>query len=168
MIFMDLRLVLDYSTKAQTLLYQFIGEHEDVLHRTYDTITPFNSIHKLMAHMNGAEERWVCGGIYGETFERYESIASPTLSGLEAKFRELRAKTTAAFDRDDLHETVAYPMVLLGRVCHITKEEMLFQTFNHEMGHRSQILMALMQFGIDTPFFDYPVLHPGTISAGSQ
>jgi uncharacterized damage-inducible protein DinB len=156
---MRLEVLLAYSGKVNRGLEAFLSEHPEILHKEFSTLSSFNSIGKLIAHSIGAERRWVGRWIQGHTVDRYEDRAAVTLEGLFKDQRAARDETLqflASCSDLDLARPITFDLPLWNIHGVMTVEESLFHVLNHETYHRGQISMALQQWQIDPPNFDYP------------
>jgi len=155
---MELKTFADYSTSAQTRLYEFVLDKPDACAKKFETIGPCKSIRELLAHMIGAEEAW-CARIQGnELPPRYEGRAPEDISAIFADWRAQRGITQSAVDNAspaELARSVHVRLLSINAEIDLTIEQMLFQIFNHENFHRGQCSMLLQMQGIDPPFFDY-------------
>ncbi len=164
---MDIRRLLTYSDNCRRLLQDTIAAHPEAFDAPIDTIGEYKSVHALIAHCIGAEQRWTEQRIHGQLGSaRYEDRAAETLTGLFADWGHVRAKTRAVIDADRdaanvprLHHDVALTETRGGRADVLTVEECLFHVFNHQTFHLGQISMALQQQDIDPPDLDYVDLH---------
>lgn len=164
---MDIRKLLSYTDNCRRLLQTTLAAHPDALNVPFETLSNFKSIHQLLAHCVGAEQRWVEQRLQNcESSARYETVAADTLDGLFRDWDNIRAKTRGVLDNIEspdnpmqLHQEIAYSLPQWGRTDILTVEEILFHVFNHQVYHLGQISMVLQQQGIDPPNFDYCLLH---------
>lgn len=164
---MDIRLLLAYTDNCRRLLKKTLAEHPDALTRTFETRSDFHSVHDLVAHCIGAEQRWVEQRLIGqEASARYETMAAETLDGLFRDWDHVRAKTRAFMDTlgspdnpRQLRQEIAWSLPHRNVSDIMTVEEILFHVFNHQTYHLGQISMALQQQNIDPPNFDFCLLH---------
>jgi uncharacterized damage-inducible protein DinB len=57
---MELSRLFDYSDRCRALEARTLrSAPPELLHAAYETISPFNTVAKLLAHTIGAEERWL-------------------------------------------------------------------------------------------------------------
>ena len=164
---MDIRRVLTYTDNCRRTLQATLAAHPEAVDAPLETIGEYKSIHALVAHCVGAEQRWTEQRLHGQAGSaRYESCAAETLTGLFRDWEHIRAKTRAVVEagRDTtqaprLHQEVVFSLPQWKHTDILTVEEMLFHVFNHQIYHLGQISMALQQQGIDPPNFDYVFLH---------
>lgn len=164
---MDIRKILTYTDNCRCLLQQTLDAHPEALAQPLETTSQFRSIHALVAHCIGAEQRWIEQRLCGqEAAARYETQAAETREGLFRDWDHVRAKTRGFIDSlgspdnpRHLHQEIAYTLPHQGISDVLTVEEILFHAFNHQIYHLAQISMALQQQGIDPPNFDYCLLH---------
>jgi uncharacterized damage-inducible protein DinB len=163
---MTLEALITYSNQCRKQIHETLSEIEEtdntVLHRAFVTTSTFNTIAKLLAHMTGAEERWLLVRMQGNTVPTpYEDRAPTMRFDLEADADKLR-KETVAFLATQTPETLTKvrEIQLPGRTVLMTTEEVIFHVLNHESWHRGQIVSLLQQWGFDPPNFDYSVFAP--------
>lgn len=154
---MDLHDILRYSVAAQDTLYDFMGEHEPFLNKEFVTVSPFNSIGKIMAHMIGAEKRWVAGLQNQPRPPRYEDNPPQELVMLRADALAIRTQLNQILDLGHRNDILNFVMQSGDKVT-MSRSEMTYHIFNHESFHRGNISMALQRFGIEPPGFDLPAL----------
>ena len=163
---MHIRALFTYSDNCRAVLREILTQHEDVVKSEFRTESRFSSIHGLLAHVIGAEERWVEYRIGGREVVSYEERAADSVEAMFADWDRIRAKTHAFLDTLDegaLRRTLHVQLGsrTSGQVWDgdLTIEQILFHIVNHETHHRAQISMALQQRMIDPPNFDYILLH---------
>lgn len=161
---MDIRRLLVYSDNAKALLHETLAAHPDAFDAPFSTVAVYKTIHELVAHMVGAEQRWTIGRLYGEPRPaRYEDAPAAALDGLFADWETIRVRTRAfVVAADDAVLTRIIPVTLpqWAAACELTTEEILFHLVNHQAFHTAQISMALQQRQIDPPNFDFVLLRP--------
>jgi uncharacterized damage-inducible protein DinB len=158
---MTIERLFGYSDRCRTLLGQTLAAAgDDVLHRPISTLGKFDSIARLLAHMNGSEERWVVLRLQNLPLPvPYEERAAATLDGLLADAVRLRAQTVAFWSAQAPQSlTERRTVTVAGATRSLSVEDCLFHVLHHESWHRAQISMALQQFGIDPPNFDFCLL----------
>jgi uncharacterized damage-inducible protein DinB len=110
--------------------------------------------------MAAAEERWIKKRILGMDVEDYEGRAAESVEEVFADWERIRASTKtflSELNPDDLGRV--YTIALKGGwTGDFTVEQVVFQFLNHETHHRAQVSMALQQFGIDPPNFDFAIM----------
>jgi uncharacterized damage-inducible protein DinB len=139
-----------------------LEQHPDVFDQPFETLSSFKCIRLLVAHMAGAEERWVlqrlCNTPPGP---RLEERAPESLDGVFDEWERIRANTrafVAALDIAGLSGMIPVSLPHHGYEGRKTVEQILFQVFNHQTYHLGQISMTLQRLGIDPPNFDYILL----------
>ncbi len=153
---MDWQRVFDYSNRVRATLRLALEENPGVADREFDSISDYKTIRSLIAHIAGAEERWIVGAIGGQLIPiRYEDRAPQTLAQTFDDWDGFRAETKQVL-ATDLNQTVEYNLAKWGMNVRMTREEVIYHLFNHESGHRGAITLVLQQFGIDPPNLDYP------------
>jgi uncharacterized damage-inducible protein DinB len=164
---MHIRNLYAYSDNCRAVLREILIPHSDVFRTEFRTLSGFCSVHRLAAHIVGAEERWIEWRLQGREVISYEERAAQSVQDMFDDWQRVRDRTYAFIETLDEE---AY-----GRVVHLrlggpasgwewegdlTVEQILFHIVNHETHHRAQISMALQQMGIDPPNFDF-VFHHG-------
>jgi uncharacterized damage-inducible protein DinB len=149
--------LLIYSDKCREVLRETLLANSAAFDRPFETSASLKSVRQLLSHMIGAEERWIEARIGGRTVHNYESRAAETVEAVYADWDSIRANTRAFIASKDEAELARVICVTFanGWQRRLSLDEILFHIFNHETHHRAQISMALMQFGIDPPDFDY-------------
>jgi uncharacterized damage-inducible protein DinB len=163
---MTLDALIAYSNQCRKRLHETLSAIEEtdttILHREFVTTSTFNTIAKLLAHMTGAEERWLVVRLQGNTLPTpYEDRAPKKRADLEVDAHQ-RREATIAFLATQTPEmlTTVREIHLPGRTVLMTTEEVIFHVLNHETWHRGQISLLLQQWGFDPPNFDYSVFAP--------
>lgn len=157
---MDLREIADYSNQCLNVMGEFLDYNQDCLWDEFETLSEFNSIGKLVAHCVGAEQRWTTAGLREESMPaRYEENPPMELSQLLSDYKDIRAKTMAALDGDDLEKVVEYTFTRGKGTVRLKKSQILFHLFNHQSFHFGQISTALQREKIDPPYFDFVLMH---------
>src|SRR5690242_3901057 len=90
---MDIRELFTYSDNCRRLLYDTLKAHPQVFDTPFQTLSSHMSIRRLIAHMIGAEQRWVGKYIGGRDIERYENNAPESMDALFADWDRQRVKT---------------------------------------------------------------------------
>jgi uncharacterized damage-inducible protein DinB len=169
---MDIRHIMEYTDTVRDLLKKTLLENSGAFDKPFETIAEFSSIRKLVAHVIGAEERWVVvrlGG--GKVPVRYEDRAADTVAGIFEDWDCIRARTHAfvnAIDAAGLAGMVPLSLPQWGLDTSLRVEEYLFHMFNHQTFHLGQISMALQHFGIDPPLFDFVFLRKAPANAAAR
>ena len=158
----DFDLWLAYSDACNRLLAQTLCDAPQTFSAPFETMSNFRSIREIIAHIIGAEERWIKYRIQGETVPIiYEKRAAETIDGIFADANAIRAQTRAylaTLTSADLDKTIELNLPQLNYQGTLTIAEVLFHILTHETHHRGQIVMALQRQGIDSPNFDYVLL----------
>jgi uncharacterized damage-inducible protein DinB len=157
---MDLRSLFAYSENARHLLRETLESNPEVFDATFETCAGRNSIRGLLAHILGAEERWIEVRIGGRDIIPYEDRLAETVTAMFQDWNAIRERTMAYLDRlapEQMSEVVVRKHH--GWQDDLTNEQVLFHLINHETHHRAQISMQLQQRGIDPPNFDFCLLH---------
>jgi len=157
---MDLQTILHYSDKARSLLRETLADNESLLDRPFGTTSQYTSIRKLMAHIIGAEERWLARIEQREVPARYEELMGKTPGELWDDWDRVRAGTRQCLLTGDLSRSLRVELPMWQHEGDATVEQILFHVFNHETHHRAQISMLLQHFGVDPPNFDFVLLMP--------
>lgn len=157
---MDLPMILQYSDKARTLLHETLAAHESLFDRPFVTTSQFTSIRQLLAHVIGAEERWLARIEERERPPRYEDQSATTLEAMWNDWEHVRDVTRRCLPSADLARPIHVEMPIFQYDREVTIEQILFHVFNHEAHHRAQISMLLQHFGADPPNFDFVLLLP--------
>jgi uncharacterized damage-inducible protein DinB len=155
---MDIVSIFQYSTGVQRRLYDFLVDKPEAVAYQSDTIAEFKSVHDLLAHLNGCEQRWIVRILDQPIPERYELRAPEATHELYDDWRRLRSITEAAArdaDPAELARPLSVKLQTSSITFTLTVEQILFHIVNHENFHRGQISMLLQQQHIDPPFFDY-------------
>ncbi len=164
---MDIRRLLTYTDNCRQVLQATLDARPDVFDTPFETTAEYRSIRELVAHCIGAEQRWVEQRLRGEVATaRYEAQSAGTIHGIFADWAHVRARTRAALEDihsvshgSTLHTEIAFTLPQWHSTDILTVEEVYFHIFNHQIYHLGQISMALQQFGVDPPNFDYVFLH---------
>ena len=160
---MDIRQIMVYADNSRKLLRQTLAEHTEIFDRPFQTISGYSSVRLLIAHIIGAEERWIATRIGLKTVEiDYESRASDTVDGIFEDWDCVRARTHAfvhSVDTAGLEGLIPVSLPKWGYESNMRVDQILFHVFNHQVYHIGQISMALQHFGIDPPNFDFVFLH---------
>ena len=154
---MTLERLFEYSDWCQARLEEVLSQNESLVHRRFETTSRFDTIAKLFAHSLAAEERWLVMRLGHEPIERmYEDRAPETLKELFADARAIRENTRRFVARQTPESLAVVNEIELGTVTlMLSVEEVLYHVLHHESWHRAQISMALQQFGVDPPNFDF-------------
>lgn len=155
---MDIRELYRYSDNCRRLLYETVKANPQVFDTPFQTLSSHMSVRRLIAHMIGAEQRWIEKYIGGRDIERYENNPPETIDALFADWERQRAKTEAliaALDPAGLSRRIPVNLPHWGFEQELTIEQLLFHIINHETHHRAQVSMALQQMQIDPPNFDF-------------
>lgn len=155
---MELQQLYAYATNCRAALTPILRAHPELLHREFVTTSRFNSIAKLLAHCNGAEESWYALLAGKPSPSPYAERAPSDLEGLLTDAETLRARTLAFLTASSPESLAQVFTVTLGRPVSLTAHEILFHIVNHEQWHRAQIYTALQSFGIEPPNLDYVLL----------
>jgi uncharacterized damage-inducible protein DinB len=152
--------LLIYSDKCREVLRETLLASPEAFDRPFETRASLKSVRQLLSHAIGAEERWIESRIGGRTVHNYEERAAQTVEAMYADWDSIRANTRAFIASKDEAELARVICVTLGNGSRLSLslDGIVFHIFNHETHHRAQISMALMQFGIDPPDFDYCLL----------
>jgi len=159
---MNARQMLDYSDQSRIALRDVLRDQPDVFDMPIQTISDQKSIRLLVAHIAGAEERWIVGRIGGGVIAKsFEERAPVAVDAVFHDWEAIRARTHAlvsSLDTAGLGGMIPVKLPAVGYEGKMTIEGILFQVFNHQTYHLGQISMALQQFGVDPPYFDYVAL----------
>jgi uncharacterized damage-inducible protein DinB len=156
---MDIRTLFDYSENARRLLRETLLAQPEAFDRPFETLADYASIRQLVAHIIGAEVRWITQRIGGQAVVRYEERVAESVEGVFADWDGIRATTRAFVDAQDAAGLSRSLPITLGEWRgNLTVEQILFHLINHETHHRAQISMALQQMQIDPPNFDFVLL----------
>lgn len=154
--------LLHYSDHTMKLLRETLSEHRELCDRPIETLSVFKSIRVLVAHMAGAEERWVMQRIgNAKPGPRFEEHAPETIDGVFDEWERIRAHTRACIQSlgtAGLSGMIPVSLPQWEFERKVTVEQILFQVFNHQTYHIGQISMTLQRFGVDTINFDYILL----------
>ena len=155
---MELQDMVEYSTKCMDLLENFLSENSAVWDAEFATMSVYNSIHKIVAHCVGAEERWLVNRVLGEPINgRYEDRAPAEISAVFADWRSLHARFDEAYLLD-LQQIIQYDLPQWNTTGSLSKEAMLVHLMLHESSHRGGIMMACQAMNVDPPNFDWPLV----------
>jgi uncharacterized damage-inducible protein DinB len=154
---MTLERLFHYSEWCQARLEETLSQNDALLHRGFETTSKFDTIAKLLAHSLAAEERWLVMRLGHAPISRmYEDRAPETLKELFADARAIRENTRQFVARQTPESLAAVSEIELGSVTlKLSVEDVLYHVLHHESWHRAQISMALQQFGVDPPNFDF-------------
>ena len=159
---MNLSIHLRYADKLLDQLEEVVNANRDLWVREFETTSQFNSINKLVAHMVGAEERWVSWELFDEPrTDRYEIRNTDDQAGVFAAWKGIRQKTQQYVDAASSDDLALRQSVTMGKPptpAVITREAIVFHVFNHQIYHTAQISMLLQQAGVDPPNFDFVLL----------
>ena len=153
--------LLDYSDNCRALLKDTLLAHRDLVDRPIQPpLREMRSIRYIASHMVGAEQRWVERRILGRDISDYETCAATSIDDLFVDWDRTRSQTRAYLAKLNPDDYRRVYTVGLGErwIGSLTVEQILFHIFNHETHHRAQISMALQQFGLDPPDFDFVFL----------
>lgn len=157
---MDLRALFAYSENARHLLCETLEANQDLFDVPFETRASRSSIRELLAHILGAEERWIEVRIGGRDIVPYEDRAAENAVEMFQDWNAIRERTLAYLNRltnGQWTEIVVHKHH--GWQDELTNEQVLFHLINHETHHRAQISMQLQRMGIDPPNFDFCLLH---------
>ena len=149
-----------YSDNCRSQLREVLLQNRALFDRPIEPpLVEMRSIRHIVSHMAAAEERWIKKRILGLDVEDYEGRAAESVEGVFADWESIRANTRSFLSElnpEDFGRV--YTIALSGRTGQFTVEQVVFQFLNHETHHRAQVSMALQQFGIDPPNFDFAIL----------
>jgi len=129
----------------------------------FETTSKWNSVRMLLAHCNGAEERWINRRLQDLPLPViYEERAAPDWEGLYADHRTIRAATYAYLAARTDAELASEQELMRFEDKPVSLADVLFHIFNHENYHRGQVITALQRLGVDPPNFDYCIVRPAT------
>ena len=159
--------MLTYTDNCRRLLQATLAAHPAAFDTQFETSGEYKSVHALIAHCIGSEQRWTEQRLHGQPGSaRYEDCAAETLTGLFTDWDRIRAKTRAVIDAGhdtsnapQMHHEIAFSLSQWEHTDMLTVEEILFTVFDHQIFHLGQISLILQQQGVDPPNFDYPFLH---------
>ncbi len=160
---MNVQKIMAYTENARLLLYETLDAHPEARNAAFETISHYQMITALVAHLVGAEQRWTIGRLYAEQAPaRYEEQAAPDWDGLKADWNAIRARTLlfVGTESTDWDRVIPVDLAQSGQKMTLTAEEVVLHLCNHQTWHIGQISMALQQQGIDPPNFDYVLLKP--------
>lgn len=155
---MELEALFAYATRCRATLTPVLRAHPELLHQEFVTTSRFNTIAKLLAHCNGAEEAWYARLADKPSPTSYADRAPSDLEGLLADAETLRAQTLAFIAASSPQSLAQVFTMTLGRPVSLTAHEILFHIVNHEQWHRAQLYTALQGFGVEPPNLDYVLL----------
>ncbi len=156
-----LEALLAYSDNCRALLQETLSANGAVFDRQIQPpLVRFRTVRQIAAHMVGAEEFWIRHRIMKEELTRYETRAADSVEGLFADWETVRGGTRRYIGSLNPEGLQRLYRVTLGGdwTGDLSVEQILFHILNHETHHRSQISMALQQFGIDPPDFDFVLM----------
>lgn len=160
---MNIQKIMAYTENARLLLYETLDAHPEARNAAFETISRYQTITALVAHLVGAEQRWTIGRLYAEPAPvHYEEQAAPDWDGLKADWEAVRARTLAfvGAESTDWGRIIIVDLPQWGQKMTLTAEEVVLQLCNHQTWHIGQVSMALQEQGIDPPNFDYVLLKP--------
>ena len=155
---MDIVSLVQYSTNAQTRLYEFLADKPEALSFEVDTLSPFKTIRDLVAHITGAEQRWTPRILGHDLPPRYEDSAPTSVDALFEDWKSIRSETTGAAqsaNRTELDRVILVTLQSSDVSFNLTVEQILLHIINHENFHRAQCSMLLQLQKFDPPYFDY-------------
>jgi uncharacterized damage-inducible protein DinB len=155
---MELQQLYAHATRCHTTLTPVLHAHPELLHQEFVTTSRFNTIAKLLAHCNGAEEGWYARLIDKPWPSSYADRAPNDLESLLTDAETLRTQTLAFLAASSPESLAQVFTVVLGKTTSLTAHDILFHIVNHEQWHRAQIYTALQSFGIEPPNLDYVLL----------
>lgn len=149
-----------YSNNCRALLKETLLSYRPLFDKPIQPpLSVYQSIRRIAAHMIGAEEFWIRHRINKEELTRYETRSAESLEELFEDWESVRRGTTAYIDSLSPGEFERiYPLELRGWRGELSVRQILFHILNHEVHHRAQISMALQQFGVEPPDFDFVFL----------
>jgi uncharacterized damage-inducible protein DinB len=154
----DFHTLFTYSDNCWALFGEVLPEAPEAWDAPFETTSTWNSVHTLLAHCIGAEERIVTLRLKNLPLPvSYEDRAAAGWTGLYEDHKTVRAVTYSyikSLADAQFEETVPG---IAGRT-DVTRADMLFHILNHENYHRGQVISALQRLGIDPPNFDYILL----------
>ncbi len=161
---MDIHVLLTYSEGCRVLLRETLRSYPDALTATFATRGEYKSIRELLAHMIGAEERWVQQRLEaGPRPSRYEERAALDLDGLYADWDGFRRRLVGYVETHAPlpARQITFSLPQWGHDTDtLSDEAIVFHLLNHQQWHLGQISLLLQQQDIDPPNFDFPLLHP--------
>ncbi len=155
---MELQQLYAYAASCRATLTPVLRAHPELLHREFVTTSRFNTIAKLLAHCNGAEESWYARLVDKPSPAPYADRVSSDLESLLTDAETLRTQTLALLAASSPESLAQVFTVALGSPNSLTTNDILFHIVNHEQWHRAQIDTALQSFGIEPPNLDYVLL----------
>ena len=119
---MDIRQMLTYSDNCRRQLQEVVAAEPEAFSKPLETVGEYKTVHALIAHCIGAEQRWTEQRIHGQPGSaRYEDCAAETITGLFSDWERIRAKTRALIDADrdanhppQLHRDIAFTLPRWG------------------------------------------------------
>jgi len=160
----NFRKQLAYSDNCWRLLDETLPASLELWDRPFETTSRWNTIRLLLAHMIGAEERWI--GLRLQNIPlpvNYEERPAPTWEALYADHKAIRAATYAYLEQltdAQLNDDTPVELTRWSQPIGLSYADILFHILNHENYHRGQVITALQRFGMDPPDFDYVFLKP--------
>jgi uncharacterized damage-inducible protein DinB len=155
---MDIISIVQYSTNAQSRLYDFLLDKPHAVGYHADTLAQFKSIRDILIHLIDAEQRWTNRILGLELPQHYHADAPDMTQELYDDWRHIRAKTESAArsaDAVELERSIEVKLQTTGIVFTISVEQMLYHIVNHENFHRGQCSTLLQLQKIDPPYFDF-------------
>lgn len=158
---MTIQQMLQYSNKTKELLQTLLSENSEAFTEPFETLSAYNTVQKLLAHIIGAEERWVLYRLQGKIVEiRFEDRAPAGVEDIFDAWDKIRKQTMdyiAGLNDTDLDRVLAFNLPSRDTECKMSVSQILYHLFNHQTYHLGQISMALQRMNIDPPNFDYPL-----------
>jgi len=154
----DFHTLFAYSDNCWALLGKTLPEAPEAWDAIFETTSAWNSVHKLLAHIIGAEERLVTMRLKNQPLPmQYEERAAADWPGLYEEHKAIRAITYCYIESlTDAQFDETIPGIA-GRH-DLTRADLLFHILNHENYHRGEVITQLQRLGLDPPNFDYLLL----------